>query len=240
MATDPETLYRQLGRLIETMPDLTQAPVPKEVHLWIARAYALVNEVENLADAAIFTVTVNNLGTSDRFNAAHQIKTIVYRAFAVAERDAPVGAGGAFIPVGDSFDAFAALSKVLQTATKDALIIDPYMDETALTDFGSAVPENVCLRLMADQAGCKSSLQPAAIKWVQQYKATRPLLVRLAPHKTLHDRAIFIDQTTAWTLTQSLKDFAKRSPAEIVRADDTAALKIAAYERIWVSAQVII
>lgn len=183
MATDPETLYRQLGRLIEVMPDLTQVPVPAEVHLWLARAYALVNEVRNLADPSIFSVTVNNLGTTDRFNAAHQIKTIVYRAFAVAEMKAPAGASGAFIPVGDSFDAFAALSKVLQTATKDVLIIDPYMDETALTEFGSAVPENVLLRLMADQASCKQTLQPAANKWAQQYGATRPLLVRLAPQK---------------------------------------------------------
>jgi len=57
--------------------------------------------------------------------------------------------------------------------------------------------------------------------------------------KTLHDRAIFVDKAKAWTLTQSLKDFAKRSPAEIVRADDTAALKIAAYEAIWATSKVI-
>ena len=222
------------------MPDLTQAPVPAEVHHWIARAYALVEEVGNSTDSIFFSVNVNNLGTTARHNSAHQITAIVYRAFALAEMRAPAGAGGAFIPVGNSFDAFAALSKILQTATKDVLIIDPYMDETALTEFGSAVPENVCLRLMADQASCKPTLQPAAIKWSQQYGTARPLLVRLAPQKTLHDRAIFIDRTAAWTLTQSLKDFAKRSPAEIVRADDTAALKIAAYEGVWASAQVII
>jgi len=45
---------------------------------------------------------------------------------------------------------------------------------------------------------------------------------------------------TAWILTQSLKDFAKRAPAEIVRADDTAALKIDAYEAIWASAVVVL
>lgn len=240
MVTDPEILYRQLGRLIETMPDLLEVHVSNEVHLWLARAYALVKEVGNLADPVLFSVAINNLGTTARAQAAREVKNIVFRAFAVAEMGAPAGASGAFIPVGASFDAFAALSKVLQTATKDVLIIDPYMDETALTEFGGAVPENVCLRLMADEASCKSTLQPAANKWVQQYGITRPLLVRLAPQKTLHDRAIFIDQTTAWTLTQSLKDFAKRAPAEIVRADDTAALKIAAYAEVWASAQVII
>lgn len=240
MAKDSETLYRQIGRLIEGMPDLKQNPVPPEVHLWLARVNALVNEVGGLSDRVFFSSAMDDLGTSRHYDVVHRIKAILYRTFALAEMEAPAGVSGAFIPVGDSFDAFAALSKVLRTATKDVMIIDPYMDETALTEFGSAVPKNVCLRLMADQSDCKTTLQPAAKKWIQQYGVTRPLQVRLASSKTLHDRAIFIDHITAWTLTQSLKDFAKRSPAEIVRADDTATLKIAAYESLWTSAQIII
>lgn len=248
MTTDSETLYRQLGRLIETMPDLTQAPLPPDIHLWIARAYALVNEVGNSIDFALFTTAVNNLGAAGistlahekRRNAAYEITAIIYRAFAVAELNAPVGASGAFIPVGNSFDAFAAFSKLLQTASKDVLIVDPYMDETALTEFGIAVPEGIALRLLSDQSSHKPTLEPAAKKWAAQHGTNRPLAVRLAPAKALHDRAIFIDQTTAWTLTQSLKDFAKNSPAEIIRADDTATLKIAAYEWIWKTALVVV
>jgi hypothetical protein len=37
-----------------------------------------------------------------------------------------------------------------------------------------------------------------------------------------------------------LKDFAKRAPAEIVRADSIAALKVDAYEHIWASAKSIV
>jgi hypothetical protein len=73
--------------------------------------------------------------------------------------------------------------------------------------------------------------------WTSQHGTSRPLGVRLAPPRALHDRAILIDGMTAWILTQSIKDFAKRSPAEIVRADDTASLKIAAYEAVWWSRQ---
>lgn len=239
MVTDPETLYRQLGRLIETMPDLTVSPLSNEVHLWLGRAYAILKEVDNSA-AIRFSVKAESLGTFLGAQADKDIKNIVFQCFAIAERKAPVSASGSFIPVGNSFDAFAALSKILQKATKDVLIIDPYMDDTTLTEFGTAVPENVNIRLMTDQASYKSNLLPAANKWVQQYGIVRPLLVRLAPQKTLHDRAIFIDQTAAWTLTQSLKDFAKRSPAEIIRANDTAALKITAYENVWNSAQIVI
>lgn len=239
MTIDSETLYRQLGRLIETMPDLTAHPLSNEAHLWLGRAYALVKEVDNSV-AIRFSVNADNLGTFLGSNADKEIKNIIFRCFAITERKAPVSAIGAFIPVGDSFDAFAALSKIFQTATKDVLIIDPYMDGTALTEFGIAIPENVCLRLMTDQASYKADLLPAAKKWVQQYGIVRPLLVRFAPQKTLHDRAIFIDQTAAWSLTQSLKDFAKRSPAEIIRANDTADLKIIAYKEVWDSAQIVI
>jgi len=222
------------------MPDLTQFPVPPDVHLWVGRAYALVQQVSNLADPTLFTIAVNGLGTTDRFNAAHQVTAMVYRAFAVAEAKAPPHAQGAFIPVGSNFDAFAAVSKVLQTATQDVLIVDPYLDETVLTEFGGAVTEKVQLRLMADQKDYKPTLLTAGARWAQQYGAARPLAIRLAPPRSLHDRAIFIDRSVAWILTQSLKDLAKRSPAEIIRADDTAPLKTAAYEAVWQNAQVIV
>ena len=115
----------------------------------------------------------------------------------------------------------------------DILVVDPYMDETLLTEFGKAVPEGCSLRLLADEKAGKPSLLTAASRWTKQYGPKRPLQVRLALPRVLHDRAIFIDGSVAWTLSQSIKDFAKRSPAEIIRADDVAAMKIAAYEAIW-------
>jgi hypothetical protein len=62
----------------------------------------------------------------------------------------------------------------------------------------------------------------------------------MAQPKSLHDRVALIDKSIAWTVTQSFKDFAKRSPAEIVRADDTASLKIPHYENIWAAATVVV
>ena len=238
---EAENLYRQLGRLIEVVPDLTaQGPITQELNLWLARAYALVESVGNVADMVNLKTHISRLNTAARNQAAQEIHAIIYRALAVAELQSPAGASGTFIPVGNSFDAFSAISKLLQSAKKDVLILDPYMDETTLTEFATALPENINLRLMADENDHKPPLIPAAAKWSQQYNAKRPLALRLAPARSLHDRAIFIDGTTAYTLTQSLKDIAKRSPAEIIRADDTATLKIAAYELIWQKAKVIL
>lgn len=104
----------------------------------------------------------------------------------------------------------------------------------------SLTPEQVTFRLLADEAACKATFAPAAKRWVAQHGASRPVEARVSAPKTLHDRAIFVDGDKAWTLTQSLKDFAKRSPAEIVRADDTASLKIEAYELLWAGARTVI
>jgi hypothetical protein len=83
------------------------------------------------------------------------------------------------------------------------------------------------------------SLKNRAARWPSRPRRFEPLLLP-SRDAVAHDRAIFVDGDKAWTLTQSLKDFAKRSPAEIVRADDTAALKIAAYEAIWVGSKVVV
>jgi hypothetical protein len=50
---------------------------------------------------------------------------------------------GAFIPAGNAFDAMAAIGSVLRTAKQGVFIVDPYMDEKALTDFAPLA----CLRI---------------------------------------------------------------------------------------------
>jgi len=237
MPPDYMQLYAQLGRLLQTPPDTStyQALQQPEALQWLGRGHALVSQVGVGAgfDAISYSQAVKGLSTSAWPTRCTEIFAILFRAMGHCEIYLPATAAGAFIPVGNSFDAYVALAKILQDARTDVMIVDPYLDEAVLTEFASSMQEGVMLRLLADEASHKASLIPAAAKWSAQYGTTRPLAVRLSMPKTLHDRAIFVDGGKAWTLTQSLKDFAKRSPAEIVRADDTAALKVAAYEAIW-------
>jgi hypothetical protein len=151
----------------------------------------------------------------------------------VAELESPVAVQGTFIHAGNVFDAMVALGKVLKSATKDVLIVDPYMDEKALSDF--ALKGAICL--LSDEHSVKPTLRPAYERWVKQYGATRPLTARLAPARTLHDRVIIIDGAAAYVSTQSLNAIAVRAPASVMRADaETATLKIEAYQKLWDSA----
>lgn len=227
--------YIRLGRLIESAPDMStvEAVQSHAVLQWLGRASALVQVAGVGGDPVLFSSVAGRLNSAAWKEAKTEIFAMLYRALARFELDAPAAVSGAFIPVGNSFDAYAAVSKILKTAKNDIFIVDPYLDETVLIDFGSTVPEGVHLRLMADAKNHKTSLVAAGQRWVAQHGMARPLEIRLAQSRLLHDRLIFVDGASSWALTQSIKDFAKRSPAEIIRADEAATLKISAYEETW-------
>ena len=134
---------------------------------WLGKAYALVSVTGNGEDAAnvrrYASVIRQQLGqaTPPPIVTIHfrEIMAIIYRTMAVAELNAPASAQGTFIPAGSTFDAMAAVGKVLQMATSDVLIVDPYMDEKAFTDFAVLAPETINIRLMADHAAHKPSLK---------------------------------------------------------------------------------
>lgn len=237
MKPDPQALYISLGSLVATMPDLTASgPITPEMYQWMGRASALIEVCAPLADMIAFNVATQNLDTTSRDRNAQTIAAVLHRALARAELAAPAETQGAFIPVGSQFSAISALSKVLGNARRDALIVDPYADARVLTDFAVLAPETVSIRVLADAQSVKPSLAPAMASWHAQYGVARPLEIRLASARSLHDRLIIVDDVSAWTLTQSLKDFASRSPASIVKMTaDTVRLKIEACADIWKS-----
>jgi len=130
------------------------------------------------------------------------------------------------------FDALTSFSKITRAAQHDVFIVDAHLDETFLTDFASAVPEGLTLRLLADEFSVKPYLDPAATRWVAQFGAKRPIQARVASPRALHDRAIFVDGKEAWLVSQSFAHFVARSRGEFVRNTDTAAEEIYDYEEL--------
>ena len=200
---------------------------------------AAENDEANLADLRVLTSALCEARTPmEASRAAQGIMSILYRALAAAELNAPVPLSGSFISAGNALDAMAAIGKVLGTAKRDVLIVDPYADEKALTDFAPLAREGISVRMLADEKDHKPTLRPARERWIQQYGTARPLEIRLALPRVLHDRLAIVDETETWVLTQSLNAFAARSPAAVVRVDpETSGLKVAAYADIWAAAK---
>ncbi|MDL5591860.1 hypothetical protein QS468_04045 [Bacillus subtilis] len=239
MPIEPDRLYHELGYLIAEMPDLmTSQWQTTDAHRWLGRASAWVEQSGDLVDAAAFNAAVNSLNPNPRFPthiaAVPRLTTILYRALGRAELQASPTSRGSFIPVGEIFSAFAAMSKILSEATTSVMFVDPYADANLLTDFAVLVPNGVSTRVLADAGSRKAAFAPALKSWIQQYGLERPMEGRLAPNRSLHDRLIIIDERESWSIGQSFNALAARAPTSLIRADlETSQLKIQAHNLIW-------
>jgi hypothetical protein len=229
-------LYHQLGRLRADMP-LPSKLGQREATTWVGRAIALIEAVPGCG-VELATLRAQVLGFNFGTGPAEAtaVATIIDTVMAKVELKLPAQAQGAFIPAGGVFDGFQAVAKAVGSAQHYALLVDPYADDTLIADFAPLAPEGVHILVLSDDGTAKPSLKPAAERWIAQYQQARPLQVRLAAARTLHDRIIITDESVAWVVGQSFRDLAKRAHTSLVRMDpESAALKISAYKAIWQS-----
>jgi hypothetical protein len=231
----PDELYITLGRIIEAEPNLAAPVLDEETRRWLQRACAMVRVVGNSTDNKDSLAVANKLSISGGDNALERhFMDILYRAHYTAELKAPNAVQGEFVATGKSFDAMMAVGKIIDPANDSIRIIDPYMDETALMEFAVLAKEQIAIELLSDREYVKPSLEPAVIRFTHQHGPERPVIAKISPPKTLHDRLIIVDGVKVFSLTQSLKDFAARSPASIIPVHgDIAMLKIDAYDGFW-------
>ncbi len=143
-----------------------------------------------------------------------------------------------FIGAGKRFDFFKAISNIFSKATKEILIVDPYLDEKIFTNFALLVKEKITISLLETNKGySQGNIQPALTDWVNQYGNTRPVELRTAPNSSLHDRVVIIDKTDAWVLSQSFKNIATRADGNIMYLQQSN-LKIQACSTIWNTAKI--
>ncbi|CAN7624237.1 hypothetical protein LJR084_004839 [Variovorax sp. LjRoot84] len=231
---EPAELYARLKAVVKDMPELEGfLPITPEVNARLGRAYALVKIASNGADEILFGTAAQHLNGVLRDSQAQTIKAVLYRALAHAELQLPADEQGAFVAVKSKFEIIAVLSGVLRDAKHSVLIVDPYIDAVAVTDFAGLVPEGVPVLLLGDQRNLQPNLAPAIARWKADYPK-RPIEARMAPERALHDRLVIVDQVGVWNLSQSIKDFAGRSPASIEHSKpEIAELKVAAYWERW-------
>ena len=232
---DDTKLYHELGALLAEVPDLQQPNAPDTLR-WLARLYAVVHDAQgyDLFATSELKVAIDNLDY-DLLASPTRVLSIAHRVLAILERKVPSSEGGAFIQVGDTFDGLVKIGRVISSATKSVFFLDAYAAANILHDYATFATEGVSIEVLAGQNQVKPNLAGAARTWKEQYKQARPLEVRLAPEKTVHDRAIFIDDKEAWTIGTSFNSVANRAPTLLQRVGtvDVFPDKLAAYRSIW-------
>lgn len=241
MSTTPEGLHQQLGALVATMPDLT-GNIGRDELTWLGRAYVLVSGQLGRSDALSFQLASEGLSGMLQDQNALRIAAMTHRALAVAESKAPAGSQGAFIAAGAAFTALQVVAKIFSEARTEILVVDPYLDATVIFEYVPFAPEGIACRLLgASREALVQTLNTVAGRWATQFGNTRPIGIRVAPQRQLHDRLIIVDANRAYNLSQSLNGFAVHSHASATRfPTDIADQKIAAYEEIWTAATIVI
>ncbi|RYZ15163.1 MAG: phosphatidylserine/phosphatidylglycerophosphate/cardiolipin synthase family protein [Alphaproteobacteria bacterium] len=232
-----EELYHRLKFLVSTTPALNHSRPTVEMQIWFGQVRAALSETGDLLNVSKFNSAVDAMGLPEgllRNKARTDIMQCLYNAVGLLGQQVPASTSGAFLPVGNPHDALVAIRTVLATASCSVRLIDPYANGEILETFATQAAEDIVIEILTDEFTVKAGFAPAVVAWKKQFTTTRPLDARLAPKRTLHDRAIIVDSASAWTIGQSFSDLATRSPTSVLRADtDTAVLKINAYEDIW-------
>ncbi|WP_312705036.1 hypothetical protein [Stenotrophomonas lactitubi] len=241
----PAELHFHYTEAIRTMPPFEDSErfthLTKEQVSWQARTLAYLELQGKLIDVHSFKAAIaRSAMPAGRVSAGLTFFQILTTAVTRAEIEMPPGARGVFVPVGDEFDALRSITELVQGAERDLFVVDPYADASFLLRFAHAARPGVQIRILRDAKYQEigKHIQAAKDAWVNQYGGERPLEIRSAPSKTLHDRFIAQDSANVFLVSQSLKDLAVRSPATIQKADGELAVeKLEAYEAMWQDAK---
>lgn len=231
----PEVALATLRNLIITVPSFdrgTLEPTPEQM-AWLGRAAAIIANYGSPYANGAFMQGRDGLRSAQKAFYLGQVMQALYDTLTSLEFKVAPGSFGAFIPAGNALDAYSAILRVVEAAVSEVLIVDPYLDARVVTDFTIAVPEAASVLLLADAKSVKASLAPAVNAFRVQYP-TRTIQARVTPVGDLHDRYIIIDSKEVWSVSQSIKDLAARSPGAIMRDEtELAALKVAHFTSAW-------
>lgn len=230
----PTQLHALLAALIKEAPAFNNDGTLSEYEQkWLGRAHALLVEIGQ-PFVIPFQMARSKLGTIMENRA--EVLQPLHDAFYRIELLVPEESRGTFIPAGETWNGYAAIIKLIQTAKHNLLVVDPYLNSTIFTEFAPHSLIQMKSRfLTTKRPENDAGLQASSTKWASDEISQRhPVEVKYAPSGTLHDRLIIIDDKEVWLISQSFKDIAKRSPATVSKVDgEMSAMKTDHYERLW-------
>jgi hypothetical protein len=225
----PDVLLAELRSVANGVPDFSVYRADSRPHLvWVGRAHALITRW-NALEGASFSSTANFLGIDLlRESNVGKLLGILHRAIADLELQYPAPADQVFGP-GAVYDFFKALRDLLGSASTSVFIVDPYLDETVVDHYLTAIPGGVGIRLL-----CRDKY-PALVPAVEKFSSQFGQAIELRSSRALHDRVIFVDELSCWVLGMSIRDALTKGRTTYLAplSADLVEWKAGAYEETW-------
>jgi hypothetical protein len=201
---------------------------------WFGRAFAAIENWELSKSLFLPTWHSQILGNDvPEANAAlRKLTTLLHQARHALLMQIP-GAGSVAVPGGMVFRYFDEIRKIIESAKRDLLFVDPYLDAEFASRYLPLVVGGVSIRLLAREK--LTTLLPAVDLFDRQNG--RKTELRSAPN--FHDRYMLVDGTSCYQSGASFKDGAKSAPTTLTQIIDAFAAVSKTYEDLWAQAQVL-
>jgi len=135
---------------------------------------------------------------------------------------------GSAYPPGDVYRFFADLKAIVNGAESSIEVVDPYFDGEAFDSYLSTAKPNLQIRILADR------YSKDVKSYVDKHKAQFQSQIALRRSNELHDRLVFIDDSSSWIIGGSIKDAAKKKATYLIPlASELTKEKRKIYGDIW-------
>lgn len=139
---------------------------------------------------------------------------------------------GTVVETGQIFRYFNKVKDIIEEATNDLLVVDPYLDADFVTRYLPFVKPSVTVRLLtANKQNRLDRITPALSMFESEYKNS----VNLRAAR-VHDRYIFIDNGICYQSGASFLDGAKNTASAIIQVLDGFEELKAHYDKEWYNA----
>lgn len=227
----PQLLAAEFDNIIRSMPDRKtfRHDLP-ENHEWLGQAAALVMMADPVR-GGLFRQQIDRLHSigGDPTAAVQSIIITLQQC----RSEWRLKSGGpltiAFEP-GKQFDYFDEIRKILEGATSDVLVVDPYAGAEFIGRYLPHVKKGVTVRMLVENQ--ITQVKSAAEMFTAQYG----MAIEVRKSKNMHDRFIFIDRRECYTSGATFKDGAVKSATLITQITDAFAPMLKIYEDTWIAA----
>lgn len=229
--TDAE-LLAEVEDLLRTMPERLDLNTP-DIFSWLGRGSAVLR-LWDVYKAIDFDVSIQSLtsGFADiKLNANRKMQTILHQAC----HDLRLKTGGPLtvaVNQGSVFHYFDEVRKLIETAKRELLFVDPWLDAEFVSRYLPQVAPGVRVRLLTRER--LTALLPAVAAFRQQYN----LSIEVRSASGFHDRYVFVDGLSCYHSGASFKDGAKTAPTTLTEIVDAFPVMLATYEQQWATATV--
>ena len=227
---EDKQLLAEIEDLIRTAPEFTMSKYKWLDNMnWPGRAAAAIRAWDPIAHVTAGTcLSQLSMSTPDiALGGFNRLRMLLDEAKDDLQRRVGIPMS-IVVDKGMRFDYFDQIRSILESAHREVLVVDPYLDNDFVSTYLTQISNDIPVRLLTSNSK-RASLIPAVKLLTDQ----TGIKVETRFNNDLHDRYLFVDRRECYQSGASFKDGAVNAMTTVTQIRDVFNDVFRAYERIW-------